>query len=111
MFHQGNQVATESQFQSRNNDEIWDKLDPDTENETKNIVDEKIETNIMNDISEELVIININFYINLVKNILQHKKLYSILFHGNSMLLLLIINNFSNNLKHIFQYYLSIKNC
>ncbi|ETO01555.1 hypothetical protein RFI_35885, partial [Reticulomyxa filosa] len=51
MFYQGNQVATGSQFQSRNDDEIWDKLDPDMENGTKNIIDEKKETNIMNDIS------------------------------------------------------------
>ncbi|ETN97950.1 hypothetical protein RFI_39571 [Reticulomyxa filosa] len=36
------------------------------------------------------------------------KKLYLIFFHGNQILLMLIINNFNNNLKHMFNNYLSI---
>ncbi|ETO32490.1 hypothetical protein RFI_04627 [Reticulomyxa filosa] len=35
---------------------------------------------------------------------------YLIFFHGDPMILLLIINNFNNNLKHMFQNYLLINN-
>ncbi|ETN99931.1 hypothetical protein RFI_37536 [Reticulomyxa filosa] len=100
MFQQGSQIAIEPEFQYQNdNDIIWSKLDPEIENENKtNIIEEKTETEMKTinttvaktqDIWEKyfngdkLVIININFYINHVKNIMQHKKLYLISFHGN----------------------------
>ncbi|ETO01878.1 hypothetical protein RFI_35561, partial [Reticulomyxa filosa] len=48
MFQQGNQIAIESEFQYQSdNDIIWNKLDPEIENENKsNIIEEKTATEI-----------------------------------------------------------------
>ncbi|ETO11081.1 hypothetical protein RFI_26295, partial [Reticulomyxa filosa] len=49
MFHQGNQIAIESDFQYQNDNEIWSKLDPEMENEKKDIAEEKIESKTTNE--------------------------------------------------------------
>ncbi|ETN99151.1 hypothetical protein RFI_38330, partial [Reticulomyxa filosa] len=48
MFQQGSQIAIESEFQYQSdNDIIWNKVDPEIENEHKsNIIEEKTETEI-----------------------------------------------------------------
>ncbi|ETO05269.1 NB-ARC domain-containing protein [Reticulomyxa filosa] len=52
MFHQGSQIAIEPESQhENNNDETWDKLDPEMENDNKSNADEKIEIKTNNDIS------------------------------------------------------------
>ncbi|ETO07742.1 hypothetical protein RFI_29649 [Reticulomyxa filosa] len=53
MFHQGNQVAVESESQHENNDysKIWSKLDPEMENDNKSNMDEKIEIKAINEAS------------------------------------------------------------
>ncbi|ETO01278.1 hypothetical protein RFI_36162, partial [Reticulomyxa filosa] len=53
MFHQGIQVAVESESRHENNndDESWSKLDPEMENDNKNAVDEKIEIKTNSDAS------------------------------------------------------------
>ncbi|ETO03349.1 hypothetical protein RFI_34061, partial [Reticulomyxa filosa] len=55
MFYQGSQIAIESDFQYQNdNDIIWNKLDPEIKNEhTSNIIEEKIETEIETNITNE----------------------------------------------------------
>ncbi|ETO32455.1 hypothetical protein RFI_04661, partial [Reticulomyxa filosa] len=100
MFLHGNQVATETEFQHED-EQIWNILDPKVEKDNKHI-DEKTEmktnkTTVIpatkaKDIWEKyfsgdrLVTININFYISLAKNFMQHKKFCLIFYHGDPAL-------------------------
>ncbi|ETO04970.1 hypothetical protein RFI_32426 [Reticulomyxa filosa] len=57
MFHQGNQVAIEPDFQYQHDNDIWSKLDPEmeTENKSDNVAEEKKETKTINEIANTLV--------------------------------------------------------
>ncbi|ETO33521.1 hypothetical protein RFI_03583 [Reticulomyxa filosa] len=52
MFHQGNQIAVESESQHENDDgKTWSEVDPEMENDSKSNMDEKIEIKTINETS------------------------------------------------------------
>ncbi|ETO07041.1 hypothetical protein RFI_30351 [Reticulomyxa filosa] len=126
MFYQGDPIAIEPDFQNENNNSIWSKLDPKMENETKSVVDEKIMDETTNTSVAKTQNIWEKYFHgdSIVKYILRrvgenkyqflHKScqeyyaqkiIFDIISWLLPVLMVLIINNFNNNLKQMFQNY------